>query len=102
MMRTRVATLIGTAAVLAVAGAAAANADPNAYSAYLRQHASALARKYGDQALLKEGRKVCNVVVLGASPDDVAAMVQRDLPGATDSDGDQIYSAAGDYLCLDS
>ena len=93
--------------LLAGAVAAPASADATEYTShrqdhsYWRQHASALANRYGDQTLLKEGRKVCNAVVQGASGGDVADMVQRDLPGATESDGEQIYYAAGAYLCLE-
>ncbi len=93
--------IVAPAVLLAVAVAAPASADASEYTSYLRQHASALANRYGDQTLLKEGRKVCNAVVQGASGGDVADMVQRDLPGATESDGEQIYYAAGAYLCLE-
>jgi hypothetical protein len=101
-MKSRISAAITSAALLAVVLVAPASADVSEYTSYLRNHTSALATKYGDQALVKEGRKVCDAVVQGADEDDVAEMVRRDLPGATQSDGYQIYQAAGSYLCLDS
>jgi hypothetical protein len=95
-------TAIVPASLLAVGVAAPASADAGEYTSYLKQHASALATRYSDQALLKEGQKVCNAVAQGADEDDVADMAQRDLPGATESDGYQIWHAAGAYLCLGS
>ncbi|MCV7034860.1 MULTISPECIES: DUF732 domain-containing protein [Mycobacterium] len=89
-------------AALAVRIAAPATADASEYTSYLQHHAPNLMRRYSNQALLKEGQKVCNAVVQGADENGAVHMVQRDLPGATEADADQIWRAAGAHLCLDS
>jgi hypothetical protein len=85
---------------IVVCGTGPANASPETYIAYLKQHAPALVSKYGSQALIKEGHTICNAVVMGSDEEDVADMVQRDFPAATRADGYTVWEASK-RLCLD-